>query len=372
MSGLAVGWGLTELGHQVEILESTDKVGGMAKSFHYDGAILDLGTHGLHASKQENEKIMKKIEALLGEEMVRVTRKASIYFRGKRVSSPLTPKEIFFGLEPLLAFSCGLDFLRTRVKHRFRLSKMKDENFKTWICNRFGEKLYNIYFGPYTQRVWGFDPSLLSSRWATTRIPLISLWDTVMKALMKSVSEKEGKLHSHSPYRKYFYYTRSGSGRIPDKIAEEIVTRGGRIHLGTEVSEIMIKNNRVASVKALRGNTEMVCEGDIVVSTLPINEMVGYLRPSPPLDVVKAAKGLRFRAMQLLYLIVNRKHVSDDQWVYFSDDGVLFNRFSEFKNCCQQIIDENRTALCLEITCFGGIHYGTCLPRRYFQSASLC
>jgi len=238
ISGLAAAWKLSEAGFLVEVFDSADTVGGMASSFVHNGAIFDMGTHGLHASKQENELIIDQIRTLLGNELIRVTRKASIYFRKKRFNYPLTAKEIFFGLNLVTSISCLFDFIKARIKYRLKLSKKDEGNFETWMRNRFGDKLYNIYFGPYTERIWGFSPRLLSSDWATARIPVISLWDTIVKAVLKPISEKSSELHTHSPYRKYFYYTHQGSGRIPERIAEDILKVGGKIHLNSAVRQV--------------------------------------------------------------------------------------------------------------------------------------
>lgn len=352
ITGLGAGWKLARAGYDVEILDDSPCVGGMAASFRYNEGIYDLGTHGLHASKRENEEVMKAVKRLMGDELIRVTRQASIFFMGKRFNYPLKPQEIFLGMNLGISITCFLDFLKARIKNRLGPINKNEGDFETWMKNRFGAKLYDIYFGPYTKRVWGIDLRLLSSEWARTRIPVISLWDTIVKSFSMPPVEKSADLHSYSPFRKYFYYTHRGSGRIPEKIAEDIKENNGRIFLNSAVKKINIQNNRVAEIVVEDGDSMHSHSADIVISTIPINETVRVITPGLPGKVIEAAKELKFRAMCLLYLVIKKEYISSDQWVYFSEDGILFNRFSEFKNCSPCVMPDGKTALCLEITCF--------------------
>jgi protoporphyrinogen oxidase len=100
------------------------------------------------------------------------------------------------------------------------------------------------------------------------------------------------------------------------------------------------------------GTTQRV-ECDYLLSTIPICEFVD-LFPQAPDDVRDAARGLRYRAMILLYLIVKKEQVFRSPWVYFSDARVIFNRLYEIGNFSRQMVRDGETALCLEITCDRG------------------
>ena len=55
-----------------------------------------------------------------------------------------------------------------------------------------------------------------------------------------------------------------------------------------------------------------------------------------------------------VYLMLDRESVSNDHWLYFPDDDIIFNRAVEFKNWSAAMCPEGKTALCLDITCFEG------------------
>ena len=69
--------------------------------------------------------------------------------------------DVFTSINPLLGAYCVLDFALARIRHRL-LGEKEIDTFESWVVSRFGRTLYNIYFGPYTRKLWGRDPSQLS------------------------------------------------------------------------------------------------------------------------------------------------------------------------------------------------------------------
>ena len=53
------------------------------------------------------------------------------------------------------------------------------------MTRRFGKTLYRLFFGQYTEKAWGLHPSKISSDWASQRITLLNLWDTIKKTLQR-------------------------------------------------------------------------------------------------------------------------------------------------------------------------------------------
>src|SRR5262249_58655821 len=75
------------------------------------------------------------------------------------------------------------DYAWVRLKAVPRLERFPDDNFETWVTRRFGRTLYRLFFGQYTEKAWGMPPSRISADWASQRISLLSLADTVKKTL---------------------------------------------------------------------------------------------------------------------------------------------------------------------------------------------
>ena len=54
---------------------------------------------------------------------------------------------------------------------RARIFPMPEEKtFEEWVCNRFGRRLFEIFFKTYTEKVWGMKCSEIGADWASQRI----------------------------------------------------------------------------------------------------------------------------------------------------------------------------------------------------------
>jgi protoporphyrinogen oxidase len=352
-TGLAAAWDLARAGIGVEVLEKEHVVGGMSSSFERAGCILDYGTHGFHRSNLENQEIVDRMVELMGDDFIRLTRKAAIHFQGKYFDYPLRAKDIFFGLNPFVAFVCFVDFIATRVRRRAHIGG-SEGNFEDWVVNRFGRRLYDIYFGPYTQKVWGIPPSRLTLSWAAQRIPSLSLWAVLKKALLGQGQRDESDEHSHSPYRDIFFYTERGARLMWEKLADRVRELGGVVRLDTEVTGIDCDRDMVRSVNVRAGGSPSKVYCDWLISTIPITKMAGMLKPAPSIEFLQKVRTLKYRAMVVMYIIVRKNQVSPYQWVYYSSDDIFFNRYSEFKNLTPKLMPQGKTVLCLETTCFEG------------------
>ncbi len=352
-TGLAAAWDLAQAGIGVEVLEKEHVVGGMSSSFERAGCILDYGTHGFHRSNVENQAIVDRMVELMGDDFIRLRRKAAIHFQGRYFDYPLRAKDIFFGLNPAVAFVCFVDFLSTRLRRRAHMGG-SESNFEDWVVNRFGRRLYDIYFGPYTQKVWGIPPSQLTLSWAAQRIPSLSLWAVLKKALLGKGQRDESDEHSHSPYRDVFFYTERGAQLMWEKVAARVRELGGAVRLDTKVTGIDCDRDMVRSVNVKVGGSPSKVYCDWLISTLPITKVAGMLKPDPSLEFLKKVRTLKYRAMVVMYIIVRKDQVSPYQWVYYSSDDIFFNRLSEFKNLTPKLMPQGKTVLCLETTCFEG------------------
>jgi protoporphyrinogen oxidase len=88
---------------------------------------------------------------------------------------------------------------------------------------------------------------------------------------------------------------------------------------------------------------------------MPLNELLAALRPSPPEDVLEAARRLRYRAFVLVGLIIDRADLFPDHWIYIHNPDVKVGRLQNFKNWSAAMVpDQGRTSLGLEYFCDEG------------------
>ena len=60
------------------------------------------------------------------------------------------------------------------------------------------------------------------------------------------------------------------------------------------------------------------------MSTIPLVVLPRLLQPACDQKVVDAAKGLTFRALLTVNIILKKQQVSIDTWLYVQDEDILF------------------------------------------------
>ncbi|MCK4595046.1 hypothetical protein KAU45_11125, partial [bacterium] len=123
-------------------------------------------------------------------------------------------------------------------------------------------------------------------------------------------------------------------------------------------------NAKVVVFSAKQGTFEVVVEradGGLyreraitVISTVPLTDLVSLLEPSPGLDVQKAARRLRSRAVVFDHLACCGKTPSDNHWIYFPEPQYLFNRISEPANFSEKLTPPGCSAITVEVSCNAG------------------
>jgi protoporphyrinogen oxidase len=93
--------------------------------------------------------------------------------------------------------------------------------------------------------------------------------------------------------------------------------------------------------------------GTDFISSMPIRELINALEPQPPQAILEAANRLRYRDFLIVSLIVNRKNVTPDNWIYVHEPGVKVGRIQNFKNWSAAMVpDPNKTCLGMEYFVF--------------------
>ncbi|MFH0861906.1 MAG: FAD-dependent oxidoreductase [Candidatus Altiarchaeota archaeon] len=251
----------------------------------------------------------------------------------------------FFNMPPLTTARIIADYVAIKAKNLF--AKAPDLSFEDWVVNRFGRRLYDIYFRVYTEKTWGIPCTRLSADWAAQRISLLSLWDTFVQTLKKAMKSSD----TPRTYVSRFYYpTHGGIGAISEEYAKRMREAGGQVRLNAKVTGIEMADDRITKV-SYSGGSVAVGPEDLVFSTIPITDFIGALTPSPPKDVLEASGSLKFRSIVLVHLMFGRDGISPDHWIYLPELKYLANRVSESRNFSAGNAPEGKTIIGAEITC---------------------
>lgn len=345
LAGLTAASKLSENGMDVEIIEEQNCAGGLAASVKIDGNTFDYGPHAYHSNMPD---ILSALKKLAGDRFVRHTKNVRIKFRGKYYKYPLEATDIIFKLNPILAIACLVDYLFVNIKRKF--IKSEPVSTEDWIVSGFGRTLYNIYFGPYTEKVWGIKPSRLSPLFAKHRIPHTSLLTVAAKSFLKGARKLTGKEHRYSPLVIEFFYPKTGAGFIPEQMAKKIYSNKGHIRLNSKVTGLTLNNNKITSVKFENNGKIGELKSDYFISTIPITDLISSIEPAPDNDLVSLSANMHYRAIVVVCLLINKPKVFDAEWIYFTNR--IFNRLSDIKNCgATEAIPDGKTGLMAEITC---------------------
>lgn len=342
VAGLSAAYRLAERGcSRLVLLEALDAVGGLSRSIRHDAYTFDLGAHQIHT---ENKTVINFLGKILKDDLLVVQKKASHVYLGRYLNYPLGIRDILFSLPLHISVPCFLSFLRQSLKNAFVEKRV--DSCESWMISHFGSRMYEIYFKPYTRKVWGKPPSELDALVAKERVAVEDLIDVLLAALSRRIVRYKKHYHlPHSPYQKIFYYPRYGVGQLSDLMAEYIQGRGGTIRLKSSVASLVYDG------KTYRATTTdgSVYEAEAVVSTIPLTDLKDMLGGGRGAE--KPRETLEFRSLTFLFLAVAQDRISDNHWIYFPDSDCVFQRVTEPKNFSPSLVPRGHASVCVEIPC---------------------
>src|SRR5438067_4841086 len=235
-AGLTAGYLLAKQGKPVIVLESTDSVGGIARTEVRDGYRFDLGGHRFFTKSREVDGLWHEV---LGDEFLRRPRQSRIYWNKKFLEYPLQGMDVIRKLGPIELFRVGISYLWAAMK-----PKGEEETVEQWVSNRFGKRLYNLFFKTYTEKVWGVPCSELRAEWAAQRIKGLSFFSAAKAAFFGNRGNKIKSLISE------FNYPRYGPGQMWEQMTDDIRAHGGEVRLNAPVTRLRFDGDRTVEVVA--------------------------------------------------------------------------------------------------------------------------
>jgi protoporphyrinogen oxidase len=336
-AGLTAGYLLAKGGHPVVVLESTDQVGGIARTEVREGYRFDLGGHRFFTKSREVNDLWHEV---LGEEFLERPRQSRIYWNHKFLDYPLQGMDVVRKLGPVDLTKAVLSYLWAAVK-----PKGREDTFEEWVCNRFGRWLFNQYFKSYTEKVWGVSTSEIRAEWAAQRIKGLSFVAAARSAFFGNRGNKITSLISK------FNYPRYGPGQMWERMRDEIEAQGGEVRLNAPVTRLRFDGDRVAEVVA-GGET---LAPSYVISSLPLRTTIGITEPDAPVDVRDAARGLRYRDFLTVALVIKDEQMFPDNWIYIHDPAVRVGRIQNFRSWSPWMVPNDTDAsIGMEYFCFEG------------------
>lgn len=333
-AGLTAAYELSKAGYAVDVFEAGPQVGGLSKSIELWGQTVDLGPHRFFSTDSRVNKLWLEVAQGRYRMVDRLTR---IYYNNKFFYYPLKPFDALRKLGVVETIKCI-------GSYSFQQLKPLPENgtFENWVINRFGRRLFEIFFKTYSEKLWGISCADLDSDFAAQRIKKLSLFEAIKNAFIATKQTK------HKTLVDQFAYPLQGSGMIYNSMQEYIDKNGGKVYLNSPIRRVLTTGNKVDGIELESGE---VREYEHVISTMPITLLVSKIKNVPE-EVLNKVSGLRFRNTILVYLKVDAEDLFPDNWLYIHSKDLQVGRITNFRNWVPELNrDQKSSILALEFWC---------------------
>jgi len=324
-AGLAAAWLTSRQGHDVELIERSPHLGGMAASFDVAGVRVDHGSHRLHRATPP--AVLSELQRLLGDDLQLRPRHGRLRFAGHWLDFPLRAPDLARHLPPRLAVDLGRDAITGPWR------APADDSFAALVTAGLGPTVANRFYLPYARKLFGVPVDELDGELARRRVP-----NRTATSVIKRLGGRRGSAG------RTFFYPRRGFGQIPQALAEAAAAAGVALRTGADVTAIDLRLDGVTV--HLAGGQRV--DGDRLWSTIPTAALARLARE--PFD----GAGLRYRAMALVYLVLEQPHYTAFDAHYLPDPSHPVSRLSEPKNYRDGPDPVGRTVLCAEVPCDEG------------------
>jgi len=341
-AGLTAAYLLAKRGFKVTVLEGTAIVGGISQTAQYKGYRFDIGGHRFFTKIAPVQALW---EELLGDEFIDVPRLSRIHYHGRFFNYPLKAMNALAGLGPVNALRIVASYLHAKM-----YPSPVEDNFAQWVTNRFGKRLYEIFFRTYTEKVWGIPCTEIRAEWAAQRIQGLSLARAILSstALTRRNNDIKSLIDT-------FKYPRHGPGQMWEACSDALVAMRGTVLMQHQVETVELTGGSATAVTARTPNGTVRIAADHVISTTDIRSLVRALGDAVPEEARAAANGLRYRDFLVVALIFNRAALFPDNWIYVHTPGVQVGRIQNFNNWSAEMVpDAGHTCLGMEYFCFEG------------------
>jgi protoporphyrinogen oxidase len=331
-AGLAATWELSAGGARALVVEREEAVGGLCRTHERAGYRFDMGGHRFITS---DRALLDRVVGLMGEDLLLAQRTSEVALLGQRFKYPLELPDLARKLPPRLAARALLSYLRQRLRPH-----SAPRNFEEWATRRFGRVLYELFLGPYTQKVWGVAPRELSPEWAPQRISFHDLGQ-VARALFRRRQDAPPRT-----YTKSFLYPRLGMGQIFTTIATATRNHGTQILTHARARALEVEQGRVRSVELDTPQGPARARADWILSTIPLPAL---LELSAPALARELAPDLRFRPVRFLNVGLTCREVLPTTWRYVGEGRLRAGRLQEPNKRSPHMAPPGRTSLMVEI-----------------------
>ena len=330
------------------VVEPLSRVGGLARTEVHAGNRIDIGGHRFFTRSARVEAwwlARLPAEGAGGPDptrtdrvMLRRSRVSRILFAGRLFRYPIqADAETVRLLGPARVRRILVSYLRARLRPRPEVS------LEDFFVNRFGRELYATFFKDYTEKVWGVACDQLPAEWGAQRVKGLSIGRAMLHAARARLGTGPPVARETSLIES-FLYPKLGPGQLWEAVADEVVAAGGEVRLGQRAERLVLRGGNVVAVWVRDLATGALVElpaPDLVISTMPLQDLVAACEGDVPAGAREVAAGLRYRDFLTVGLLLPRAAPAarlepigamPDNWIYIQEPGVKAGRMQLFHN----------------------------------------
>jgi UDP-galactopyranose mutase len=302
------------------ILEKSETIGGLCRSYDIKGAVFDIGGHSFHTPHPEIRDMMEKI----GLKLYAQERKAWVYHEHELIPYPFQ-KNYDKLSSAVIKEECARDPGNKTLAD-------SASNFEDWVALRFGDGIAKHFMLPYNRKLWARNLSRISTEWVVERV-------AAPKDEKQSFSETSGKRMPLQSDTTVAYPAEGGFDEIFKKIAENIRSP---IKTNAEVKRISVKDHTINY-----SGTESVWK--TIVSTMPL-PLLATIIPEFPEEIRKNIADLEAMSLHVVYLVVDERLRDDIQRIYSAEEWFPAHKTAFNHNSSHSLRQRKLKAIMAEVS----------------------
>jgi len=325
-AGLTFAYQALKNNKTIAILEKDSRVGGLAKSYNYNGNIFDTGPKRFHT----DDKVVKNfLEEIMS--MNVIGRSTKVFFLNKYFDWPINFKSVL--KLPI----------HTALKTLYDLINKKDykdlSKFENYIKSKYGNNLYNIFFKPYTEKFLNYPAEDIHSDWASTGINRTVI-DKKVKAnsvvdILKSLALPE-KIDT-----KFLYPKKDGFGAFFDKLFKLVDNKNNtKTFFNVNINRI-IKHNDYLEIFF----NDQIIKAKKIIWTGNLNFLSKIIDNS-------FESSLEYINTMFFNIIAKENNVTKNkaQWIYVSEKKNIMSRITCMKEFSKNNCNNGTYNFIVEVT----------------------
>lgn len=303
ITGLSAAYLAAKDGWDVTVLEGSSQLGGLIRTFHIGGNLLE---HYYHHSFTSDAELLWLLKELKISDKIEFKKTSIGIFHNNKIYNFNGPKDLFrftpLGMRDKMRFLLTSIYLGKFTKWE----KWEGISALEWFYKYAGRAVTDLIWRPLLEIKFGDDADKVSAAWMVGRL----------KQRMNSRKGTEEQLG----------YIKGSLQTLTDTLGKNLKTYGVKIILNAPVEKLLIKNNTLHGAVTTKG----VFNNGLFLATIPTTHLSTLLAENTPEYAEQLAK-IKYIGAICTILEMNRS-LSDIYWLNIADYGFPFSGVIEHTN----------------------------------------